>query len=195
MKRDIIILMENTCSHVGCNSRHYARGYCEKHYQRQKKRGQPDDGPGHHASFETRFWLRVEKADGCWRWAGPLYKGYGRLWHNGATIRAHRASWIVHFGEIPDGVLVCHHCDNPSCVNPAHLYLGTHRENMDDKIRRNRCARLDRKGEKAGRARLTSESVLAIRADRRKHNQIAAAYRVHPTTICDIKRRKSWKHI
>ena len=187
--------MKKQCSIETCSYPYYAKGYCEKHYQRDKRRGTAADGIGHHAPLETRFWMRVEKTEDCWEWKGPCYKGYGRLWHNGVTIRAHRASWIIHFGDIPAGQFICHRCDNPRCVNPAHLFLGTHQDNMDDKVRKCRSARLDRKGEKSGSAKLSNEDVMRIRKDARPNRVIAIDYGLNYSTISDIKRRKSWKHI
>lgn len=185
----------NTCSVNGCANKYYGKGYCEKHYQRVRKTGSPEDKAGHHLPLSSKFFNRVEKTDYCWIWTGPKRKGYGHVWVNGETVRAHRASWILSFGAIPDGLLVLHKCDNPSCVNPEHLYIGTHSDNMRDKVERDRCAHLDRSGERGGRTVLTNEIVLSIRADSRMNKDIAAAYGVDRSTISDIKRRKSWKHI
>lgn len=87
-----------------------------------------------------RFWSRVNRGhpDHCWTWEGLKSKGYGYLCHEGIYIRAHRLSYEIHNGEIPKGLLICHHCDEPSCVNPVHLFLGTNRDNMIDALRKGR---------------------------------------------------------
>lgn len=86
--------------------------------------------------YIDKFWKKVDKGnkDECWRWAGGTKtpKGYGMLDVNYKKIYAHRVSYMIHFGEIPEGLLVCHKCDNPGCVNPSHLWLGTHTDNLKD---------------------------------------------------------------
>lgn len=98
-----------------------------------------------HQNIESRFWKYVYKSnhESCWNWIGAkLPTGYGVLSYqdNGKTrrINAHRLSYIIHVGEIPHALCICHHCDNPSCVNPNHLFLGTHRDNVMDMIRKGR---------------------------------------------------------
>ena len=87
----------------------------------------------------SRFWANVQKTNGCWEWTGGKHApGYGRLFVATKEMRAHRFSWLIHNGRIPDGLFVCHKCDNPNCVNPEHLFLGTHQDNMDDMVAKGR---------------------------------------------------------
>lgn len=82
-----------------------------------------------------RFWRYVQKGEGCWNWSGPttgLHSHYGAIWVNNSYQRAHRYSWELHNGPIPEGLLVCHTCDNPLCVRPDHLFLGSYADNAHD---------------------------------------------------------------
>lgn len=95
--------------------------------------------------FGTRFWAKVDRSGECWEWIGkPTTHGYGRLerapqgQRRGAPVYAHRASWELHYGPIPEGLNVLHHCDNPPCVRPTHLFLGTHLDNMADMFAKGR---------------------------------------------------------
>ena len=92
-----------------------------------------------------RFWARVEKGENCWEWTGATAVGYGYLGlgrREDGIAGAHRISWQLHYGEIPPGMDVCHHCDNRKCVRPDHLFLGTRRQNMQDASRKGRLATL-----------------------------------------------------
>ena len=141
------------------------------------------------------FWDKVNKTNNCWNWiARTNGKGkYGRFSINGKDESAHRISWIIHFGQIPKGLYVCHKCDNPKCVNPKHLFLGTHLENMQDM--QNKGRNIVFKGEKNGRSKLKKEQVLEIRkiGNNLSYNQIARKFNVNAKTISDIINNVNWK--
>lgn len=87
----------------------------------------------------NRFWGKVEKSTGCWLYLGAVNMwGYGKFWAERKDVYAHQFSWKIHFGPIPKGKIVLHHCDNPRCVRPEHLYAGTPKDNAQDCIRRGR---------------------------------------------------------
>lgn len=142
-----------------------------------------------------------EPFSGCWLWMGVVTKdGYGQLvplMREGprTSIKAHRLSYELHKGRIPPGLKVLHSCDTPCCVNPAHLRVGTDKDNKLDAIRKNRHAR----GETNGHSKLTTQQVLDIRAAHSsgRFNQSAAArhYGINSSVVCEIVHRKVWKHI
>ena len=97
--------------------------------------------PRKQKTLSDRFWEKVEQGDGCWKWLGAKSQGYGYLsvgGRSGGPQRAHRISYELHFGPIPDGLFVRHKCDNPECTNPEHLEVGTHTDNMADLVARGR---------------------------------------------------------
>lgn len=119
---------------------------------------------------------------GCWKWSGATNKhGYGFLMCEGVMYLAHRFFFTVHVGEIPIGMCVCHKCDNPACVNPDHLFLGTHVENMEDmRVKRRKWSKL------------TFEDVAEIRSSDRSSQELAEIYGVSDRTIRYAKSAKNW---
>lgn len=117
--------------------------------------------------------------------------GYHRYQRLGVRDFAHRHAYRQFYGEIPKGLVVRHSCDNPACINPKHLLLGTPEENVRDRVIRKRSAL----GEKNGRCKLTTDQVLAIREMDMSCYAIAKIFNVNQTTVQDIKKRKIWKHV
>jgi hypothetical protein len=155
-------------------------------------------------TIEQRFWAKVQKADGCWIWTGARHsiEGHGHMKIEGKSIGAHRLSYQIAFGSIPPGLFVCHQCDNPPCVNPAHLFLGTNQDNLADMLakgRQNRRFPQIFRGDLHGRAKLTSSNVLAIRqewnAGTTSVTQFANLYGVSRGAINHVLRGNTWRHV
>lgn len=145
-----------------------------------------------------------EPNSGCWLWYGRPRgsNDYGSINRDGKPIAAHRASWELVNGAVPNGLFVLHECDNSSCVNPEHLFLGTHQDNSDDKVFKGRHSRgaahsaakkNPARGVANGNSKLTESDVLAIRALNISQRKIAAMYGVTQSLISNIKRREIWK--
>jgi hypothetical protein len=141
---------------------------------------------------------------GCWDWTASIDgNGYGKLGVKGKFKRASRISYELHKGPIPDGLCVLHTCDNPKCVNPDHLFLGTLAENTRDMMRKGRSKLgTNLEGEKHGRAKLKAKDVLAIREMRRRHpgqsgvfDFLVRWFGVSPSQACAVANGISWGHI
>ncbi len=147
----------------------------------------------------ARYFSRVIKnlGDECWGWSLPANgDGYVRFSVGGSSYLGHKYSWVLHNGPIPGNLYVLHTCDNRACSNPAHLFLGTQRDNIEDMIAKGRSP--DQRGDANPKAALSTEDVLAIRA-RLEAGEVNAAiardYGVTPTNIWMIKVRRTWSHI
>lgn len=143
-----------------------------------------------------RFMGRVRKTSGCWLWRGPRDgAGYGVVRVDGESRRAHRVSWELHRGPIPAGMLVCHRCDNPPCVNPDHLFVGTHGDNQADKVAKGRQAR----GAAMPNAVLTEPMVVEIRSlisdGELTQQEIAHRFGVSVGAVFSIAHGRGWKHV
>ena len=138
-----------------------------------------------------RFFSKVRKTRGCWLWTGSQTKrGYGQLKALRRRWQAHRLSWFIHRGMIPEGLQVLHRCDNPACVKPAHLFLGTHLDNIKDKVSKHRQAVAHQK-----LSPTQAIKILALLNQKVSYSTIAARFKVTKSTIYKIKKGKSWKHV
>lgn len=140
-----------------------------------------------------------EPNSGCWLWLrGVNVAGYGRIRHKGAARLAHRVAWFANHGPIPEGMRLCHKCDNPGCVNPAHMFVGTQADNVRDMMRKGRENRDPRPyswGEKNGNSRITADVVRAILLSPLNQRDTAAAFGVAPSWVQRIRKREVWRHV
>jgi len=149
--------------------------------------------------LEARFWskVNVSTVDDCWEWqASKKDTGYGQIYVDGGPARAHRISWELTQGEIPEGLLVLHRCDNKICVNPNHLFIGTHSDNLVDSYNKGRNYP---RGEQKSGAKLKGAEVLEIRrlyaTGKITQNKLARLFEVHEGAVSNIIYRHTWKHI
>ena len=146
-------------------------------------------------TLSERFWGRINKSGECWEWTGcKTTAGYGSVWNGEKMEYAHRIAYRIENGPFPDEMLVCHHCDNPGCVNPAHLFIGAHKDNMQDSIIKGRNSR----GELHGQSRLTADDIHEIRrlsATGIGQAMLAEVWGIDRSNVSLIVNRKRWRHI
>lgn len=151
---------------------------------------------------EDRFWEKVAKAgeDECWPWQACINPktGYGGFGWGYRMLQAHQASYILAHGSIPDDLCVLHTCDNRACVNPAHLYAGTHADNTEDKMRRGRHRFGSVLGSASPNAKIAEEDVRAIRALSTQgvsYGQLSRRFGIGKSQVFRIVKRKTWAHV
>lgn len=142
----------------------------------------------------NRFWNKVNKTETCWLWTGCINKatGYGQFWINGKTHMTHRLSLSHSLGRsVGTGLVTRHKCTNKLCLNPEHLQEGTYKDNYADSIiDGTNCV-----GERNGFSKLTEAQVREIKASDKRNYELAKDYNIHPNTISDIIRGKTWKSV
>lgn len=193
-------LIRTVCIIEQCTKKHFSNGYCQSHYTRQRKYGDPliiKHNYGVGETFEERFWSRVNRTSDttqCWEWmAGRGSNGYGEIKFNGKPYGSHIIAWYL-TNQIMPTLQILHSCDNKVCCNPNHLREGTHQENMQDKVDRNRQQR----GEKVNFAKLKEFQVIEILKlfkIGRSNKEIAEIYNVTSEAINLIRLGKNWKYI
>lgn len=180
-----------------CQKQALARGLCQKHYDAARRSGRLEISRLKSRSIKERLeqYSRLKVDTGCIEWFGDAHdSGYGKIWLNGRTELAHRASWEeANKQSIPEGLCVLHKCDNPACINPEHLFLGTDADNVADMDAKGR--RVISRGEKIWGAKLKEADIPLILNDGRTQREIAADYGVSQSLIGLIKRGEIWRHV
>lgn len=208
--------MCKTCEVEGCDKPVLSQGgrwgsrpfalstkYCRKHLRWLEQYGTLDAPKSSRGPLEFRFWRSVEKRgeDDCWLWTASSKNnkaGYGSIWdkEQQKNLLAHRVSYELANGPIPAGKVVMHTCDNPKCVNPRHLMLGTDKQNGEDKARKGRSARNIFFGEQNPKSKLTLEQVRFIRQHpEMKHTELADLFGLSPNCIRGVRIGRTWKGI
>lgn len=184
------------CAVDGCERPYYAKLHCRLHWERMYSTGNTArSNASPDMPVKDRLALHSKRAGECIEWTGHRDKdGYGDITINRTMLRAHRAAYDVHKGPIPSGLLVRHTCDNPPCINPDHLLVGTNADNMVDRSERGRAPR----GAGNPAAKLTDSEVIKIRqfrAEGATYRELAARFGVGESTIGRVVKRTHWKHV
>ena len=191
------------CQVEGCDRKYAAKGKCHLHYNRWKRHGNPTVVKQYVPKTKTlaeRLEALVDRSagpDGCWPYKGAVgSSGYGRIMFDNEIKGVHVWAYEHANGPVPEGMFVLHSCDNRKCANPAHLRAGTHQDNMDDKVKRDRCYRGF--GELSGNAKLTEQQVIELRT---RHSSgapvksLAERFGVSESNVYMIVTGKRWAHL
>lgn len=191
------------CKVEGCEKPHSSIGYCAMHEHRWRRYGRENNILNRFDSLEFAYDSQVIKNDGCWGWRGSITRaGYGQVIAVNKIEFIHRFSYQQHYGDLRVNDRVCHHCDNPICSNPRHLFKGTQKDNIQDCIRKGRFKKVPdifkAKGEKVSSSKLKEQEVIEIKkmiAQGMKNTEIASLFGVTHGNISCIRLGKTWKHI
>jgi len=190
------------CSFQGCGGKHQSFGLCAAHREQQKagKELRPLQVQYHGLSEYDRFLKRVvvNGPNDCWPWTGSVMKaGWHGQWRTsaGKIEPTHRGAWRLMKGDIPAGMSVLHKCDNPICCNPSHLFIGTQSDNARDMWDKGRAKPKTNVGSAHGMSKLTEDLVRDIRSSKESGVDIARRLGLSATTVCDIRKRRTWKHL
>jgi len=183
------------CSVAGCTGKTYALGYCRLHYGRFNRTGLTDNPT---RTPEQRFEAKVDRSGDCHVWTGSKTPdGYGNFHLDGKLEKAHRYAYRLAHGKFEEVWFVCHTCDNPSCVNPDHLFLGTQTHNMRDMISKGR--QNSTAGSRNGRAKLDENAIRKVRQFHKSGEmttrELAREFGTGQTTIAEIVANKTWRHV
>lgn len=180
--------------------------YCQADYQtfdtRQKHCSRACSNRSRKGDVLARLLAKVDRTGECWLWTSAVNNnGYGLICIDGRAVSAHRVMYALMVGPIPEGddyhgVCVLHHCDNPRCVNPAHLFLGSQQDNINDMLAKGRGYRFKHaRGEQHTASKLTNADVLAIRAMTGSNAEASRMFQISEAQVCRIKKRQNWTHL
>ena len=198
---DSLDLARRTCTWEGCDRGIFARGFCKLHYDYSRRHGLLRTG---FPPAVERFLAAIDKngpvfphvETPCWVWKTGTSRRYPCMSVDGSPVHAHRFSWNLFRGDIPEGLYVCHRCDNKRCVNPEHLFLGTPSDNVQDAIAKGRSVVVH--GERNGNHKLTCAEVIEMRKLRSEgelFKNIARQFGVSMMGAWDAICGKNWKHL
>ncbi len=181
------------CEIPDCKDSHYGRGFCKKHHQWHWKLGLIKPAVATIKQKIEEYSVPVPEA-GCWIWTRAVNnKGYGTVSVGNQKAKyAHRMYYSEFKGEIPDGMEVCHKCDTPACVNPDHLFLGTHHENMMDSSKKGRIRTTPRSGTRHHKAVFDNESLKYIRTSKESNKQLAEKFGCCKATVVRAKKGQTY---
>jgi HNH endonuclease len=185
--------MDNGCNVPGCRGVRRAKGMCDRHYARVRRNGHARLTAGNGCrDVKERLGFRGKRApSGCLEWQGSTNKqGYAKTRINDVHYAVHRLAWELYNGPIPEGLCVCHRCDNPRCFEVAHLFLGTHKDNVADAIAKGRHMTVNGKN-----GRLTKDQILGIYKSIGTGALAAKQFGVCEATVYNIRNGKTWAQV